>query len=300
MTTAGFAFVADPLDRSDALRDDDCALSTMWPQARVVLVDAEGRGLADVEGRLWSPRGSELGGGPGAATFLGCRGTQPWFALPAELAAQDAPSRIDLRTAAAQWPEFEATVFAQARAILHWRTRQRFCGVCGRTVAFQRGGWRAVCTGCGAEHYPRTDPAVIVAVGAGDSLLLGRQAGWPARRYSTLAGFVEPGESIEQAVAREVLEESGVRVRSMRYLASQPWPFPGALMLGCLAEAEPDTPRVGDELEDARWFSRAQIGRALAGDDVDGPALSPPISISRWLIATWHARSASGMAAALG
>jgi NAD+ diphosphatase len=290
-----FAFIADPLDRSDALRDDADALSALWPDARVILVDADGRGLADAHGALFAPRGDTVGGGPGIATFLGLRGDQAWFALPAEAVDESAPQRIDLRTAAATWPAFESTAFAQARALLHWRTRNRHCGACGGELGYQRGGWQAHCADCGTDHYPRTDPAVIVAVTDGERLLLGRQASWPPQRYSTLAGFVEPGESLEQTVAREVLEESGVRVRAgtVRYLASQPWPFPGSLMLGFVAHAEPDTPRTGDELEDARWFTRDDVGAALRGESGQGGLkLSPSISISRWLVEAWYAGDA--------
>jgi NAD+ diphosphatase len=286
-----FAFVADPLDRSDALRDDDAALSSLWPASHVILIDAEGRSLAGSDHALHAPRGAEIGGGPGVAIFLGLRGDEAWFALPAEAVDDTAPARVDLRGAAAHWPAWQATLFAQARAMLHWRTRNRYCGACGGELAFQRGGWQGRCTRCGSEHYPRTDPAIIVAVTDGERLLLGRQAPWPPQRYSTLAGFVEPGESLEQAVAREVLEESGVRVRSSRYMASQPWPFPGSLMLGFVAEAEPDEPRIGDELEDARWFTREQIGEAMRGETgEDGLKLSPSISISRWLIEAWYGR----------
>jgi NAD+ diphosphatase len=286
-----FAFIADPLDRSDALRDDADALTRLWAGARVVLVDSEGRCLADAQGALFAPRGAGFGGGPGVATFLGMRGDQAWFALPADTVDDGAPQRVDLRSAAAHWPAFEATVFAQARAVLHWRARSVYCGVCGSALAYQRGGWQARCSGCGVEHYPRTDPAVIVAVTDGERLLLGRQASWPPQRYSTLAGFVEPGESLEQTVAREVLEESGVRVRvqTVRYLASQPWPFPGSLMLGFMAHAEPDTPRTSDELEDARWFTREEIGAALRGESPEaGLKLSPRLSISRWLVEQWY------------
>jgi len=137
---------------------------------------------------------------------------------------------------------------------------------------------------------------MIAAVSDGRRLLLGRQASWPARRYSVLAGFVEPGESLEQTVAREVFEEAGVRVRGCRYLASQPWPFPGSLMLGFMADAEPDDPVIGDELEDARWFDVDAIRAALArdgseplADDAPGIVLSPSISISRWLVEQWLA-----------
>ena len=154
-----------------------------------------------------------------------------------------------------------------------------------------------MCGGCNSEHYPRTDQAVIVAVGNGDRLLLGRQAGWPPRRWSVVAGFVEPGETLEQTVAREVLEETGVRVRAgtTRYLASQPWPFPGSLMLGFIADAEADAPVAGDELEQACWFGVEEVRAGLASDwtradaEGEGIVLSSPISIARHVIRAWLA-----------
>lgn len=301
---APFAFVESDgacraaLDRADHLRNDVDALNGLWPQARVLVLDAAGRALADQDGRLCAPTGRELSDGPGgvgAAIFLGLGDDGiGWFSLESALVAFNAPSRIDLRSAAAQWPLFDASVFAQARALQYWRSRHRFCGVCGGEVALARGGWQGACTRCAVEHYPRTDPAVIVAVSDGERLLLGRQSAWAARRYSVIAGFVEPGESLEQAVAREVMEETGVRVRSCRYLASQPWPFPGALMLGFIADADPDEPRAGDELEEARWFTADEIRAAQARDaradgsaDDGGPLLSARISIARWLIEQW-------------
>jgi NAD+ diphosphatase len=292
-----FAFVADALDRADALRDDADALARLWPQARVLLLDDDGRALAAADGGVFAIEGRRIGGGPGTAIFLGLRGGQGWFAQRAATvspaAIADAPQRIDLRRAAAQWPSLESTAFAQARAVLHWHARHRHCGDCGRELAFFRGGWLGRCSHCGSEHYPRTDQAIIAAVSDGERLLLGRQASWAPGRWSVLAGFVEPGESLEQTVAREVLEESGVRVRHCRYLASQPWPFPGSLMLGFMALAEPDVPAVGDELEDARWFGRDEVREGLACDWQAGPAhpggivLSSPISIARWLIQRW-------------
>ncbi len=290
-----FAFVDDALDRADHLRNDTDALTMHWAQARILLLDAEGRALADADNALFAPQGAEVGGGPGAALFLGLRGEEAWFAAQADTIELVAPQRIDLRSAAALWSPFEATLFAQARAMQHWRMRHRHCGACGGEIAFVRAGWCGRCSQCQAEHYPRTDPAVIVAVTDGERLLLGRQAGWPPYRYSTLAGFVEPGESLEQTVAREVFEESGVRVRSSRYLASQPWPFPGSLMLGFVADAEPDTPRTSDELEDARWFDIDEVARAIRRQSRDGELLlSPSISISRWLVEHWYAEITSG------
>jgi NAD+ diphosphatase len=198
--------------------------------------------------------------------------------------------------------------------VLHWQARHRHCGACGARLAFARGGWLGHCAGCGLDHYPRTDPAVIVAVDDGERLLLGRQRGWAPGRWSVIAGFVEPGESLEQTVAREVHEETAVRVHDCRYLASQPWPFPSALMLGFIARAEPQVPVAGEELEAVRWFDADAVRAGLARDWNAPPAtaaqaqagegqgtgqgvsqpeagdaivLSPPLSIARWLIEQW-------------
>lgn len=291
---SGFAFTGEPLARADALRDDVQALARLWPQARVLVLDAEGNALADEHGGLLPLLGQALGGGPGTAVFLGLHQEQAWFAVDSEVVPITAPGRIDLRRAAATWTPAEASAFAFARAMQHWRSRTRYCGVCAGAIEFRRAGYVAHCPQCGNDQYPRVDPAVIVAVSDGERLLLGRQAGWPARRYSVLAGFVEPGESLEQTVVREVFEEARVRVRSSRYLGAQPWPFPGALMLGFIADAHPDVPEVDGELEDARWFSVEEITAARKRDGADpahdpGPLLSPPISIARSLIEYWYA-----------
>lgn len=291
-----YAFVEGALDRAEHLRRDADALAALWSRAQLLAIDEEGRAGADAEGGLLVLRGGDfIDIDPARALFLGLQGEDAWFALRAEEITLELEQRVDLRTAAATWPAPAATAFAQARALLHWRARHRHCGACGTALDFVSAGWLGHCPQCGLDHYPRTDPAVIVAVSDGERLLLGRQAAWPPRRYSTLAGFVEPGESLEQTVAREVFEESGVRVRSCRYLASQPWPFPSSLMLGFLAEAEPDEPVVDDELEDARWFTFDEIDAAIRASDSrqrgeDAPLLlSPSISISRWLIDCWHA-----------
>lgn len=177
----------------------------------------------------------------------------------------------------------EAGLLAYARALSIWRARQRYCGACGAPTIPQRAGHCMRCSraGCDHEFFPRLDPAIIVLVADGERALLGRQATWPPGRYSTIAGFVEPGESLEDAVAREVMEETGVPVAGARYDSSQPWPFPASLMIGFRAWARPGSSvRGGGELEDARWFTREEI-RA-------GAALLPPAhSISRRLISAW-------------
>ncbi|GAB2507283.1 NAD(+) diphosphatase [Lysobacter humi (ex Lee et al. 2017)] len=284
-----------PLDRAEHLRGDADALDALWPAARVITLDDAGRARCAEDGAPHVRDGADVDAAAESALFLGLDDEgRGWFAVTSTPADGEA-GWCDLRTAAAHWPAAAIMAFATARALLHWRSRTRFCGACGGGTTPTRSGWLAPCAGCGLEHYPRTDPAVIVAVGDGDRLLLGRQRSWPARRYSVIAGFVEPGESLEQTVAREVLEETGVRVRACRYVASQPWPFPSALMLGFVADAEPGAPaRAGEELEDARWFTRAEIEAALAaearGTPGDGPFLLPArISIAHALVRTWIA-----------
>ena len=177
----------------------------------------------------------------------------------------------------------EAGLLAYARALAIWRSRQRFCGVCGAPTVPTHAGHCLSCTNPAGAHefFPRLDPASIVLVSDGERAMLGRQASWPPRRYSTIAGFVEPGESLEDAVTREVAEETGVAVSGARYHSSQPWPFPSSIMLGFHAHAAAGSAvRVGGELEDARWFTRAQV--------TSGEALAPPTQSISWrLIESW-------------
>jgi len=189
----------------------------------------------------------------------------------------------DLRLVASLLPPDEAGLLGYARAMISWRRLHRFCGSCGAKTLPARGGHVLVCTnaGCRHEQFPRLDPAIIVLVSDGERALLGRQASWPIGRYSTIAGFVEPGESLEDAVAREVLEETGVRVDAIEYHSSQPWPFPSSLMLGFTAHAVTQTVELrDDELEDARWFTRAEVAAGV-------PLLPPNQSISFSLIEHW-------------
>ncbi len=179
----------------------------------------------------------------------------------------------------------EASLMAQARGLIYWHQRHRFCGVCGSPADIRDAGHLRRCgnRSCGAEHFPRTDPAVIMLVADGDRCLMGRQAQWPEGLYSTLAGFVEPGESLEEAVAREVWEEAGISVCDVRYHSSQPWPFPSSLMLGFHATATSTEISLNrDELDDARWFHREALrnpGEAIR--------LPRPTSISRRLVEDW-------------
>jgi NAD+ diphosphatase len=219
--------------------------------------------------------------------LLGRFGATSYFTY--EIESVDPPAAAagtrfeDLRLVAALLPIDEAGLLGYARAIVSWRRRHRFCGTCGAKTLPAKSGHVLVCSdpACRHEQFPRIDPAIIVLVSDGERALLGRQASWPVGRYSTIAGFVEPGESLEDAVAREVLEETGIEVDRIEYHSSQPWPFPSSLMLGFTAHALTTEVRLNDEeLEDARWFSRADLAS-------NGALLPPRQSISFRLIEHW-------------
>jgi NAD+ diphosphatase len=202
------------------------------------------------------------------------------------LGLDSAYSVVGLRELAALLPRAEGALLAYANGILSWHRRHRYCGVCGSETTVAQGGHVRTCANesCKELHFPRTDPAVIMLVISGDRCLLGRQPSWPARVYSTLAGFVEPGESLEEAVAREVREETGIEVDDIRYHSSQPWPFPCSLMLGFTARARTRAIRLQtEEMEDARWFTREQLLKR------EGVELPSAISISRRLVEDWLA-----------
>jgi NAD+ diphosphatase len=177
------------------------------------------------------------------------------------------------------------SILAQARSILHWHASHGFCAKCGAKSLMADAGYKRVCPSCKTEHFPRTDPVVIMAVRHGDQILLGRQASWPPNMFSALAGFMEPGETIEQAVAREVLEEAGITVGSVSYVTTQPWPFPSSLMIGMIAEAITTEIKLDPaELEDARWFTRADLEMMLAGTHPQGLYASRPQAIAHTVV----------------
>jgi NAD+ diphosphatase len=196
---------------------------------------------------------------------------------------------VSLREAGARLEQAEGGLAAYVTALLNWHRRHRFCANCGSPTAVDQAGLSRRCPDCGASHFPRVDPVVIMAVEHDDNLLLGRRSGWPAGRFSVLAGFVEPGETPEEAVIREVREESGIDAAEPRYVSSQPWPFPASLMLGFVARAAGGEPAARDgELEEVGWFTRAQVEAARSG--AGSLLLPPPISIARMLIERWLAR----------
>jgi len=228
---------------------------------------------------------AQVGDAAADALFLGCLDGAAVFAIDAGGIDKTAGEFLDLRAAASRLSAEHASLLAYARTLAHWRRAHRSCPACAAPLRAEAGGHVLRCGACGRAQFPRTDPAVIVLVEHAGACLLARQAGWDAGRYSVLAGFVEPGESAEQTVRREVFEEAGVTVTAMRYHASQPWPFPGALMLGFFAKAEDARIEVdGDELEHAQWFTRDDITRALRDNRL---RLSPAISISHRLIEHW-------------
>jgi NAD+ diphosphatase len=299
-----FSTVPQPegfLDRAGHLRRDTDWLSGRLadPSTRLLLLQS-GTVVVDEEHRLVlvSNPGADIDHAAEGVVFLGldAEGTAV-FALDADadhgeavLATLTEDHRfVDLRGAAARLPEAEGHQAAYASAMLSWHRRHRFCGACGSPTAPDWAGHVRRCANCGGEHFPRTDPVIIVLVTAGDHCLLGRQAAWPARMWSALAGFVEPGESLEDAVAREVAEETAVKVLSSDYHSSQPWPFPLSLMLGFHATAG-DTPTEvtvdTTELGDAQWMTRDQLREGIEDGGITVP---PPFSIARNLIDSWLA-----------
>ena len=281
-----FAFRGHGLEREEPLRGQPARLDAAWPSARVLVLNDKGEACPYADDDVFHPAGRISLARPDHASLLGFRGEQAYFAVSANLLAQAPSAPVNIRAAAGLWPDWQSALFAQAKALLHWQGQSKFCGRCGGLMALRTAGYSAVCAGCGLVAYPQTHPAAIMCVSDGEHILLGRQAVWPEKRWSLLAGFVEPGESPEQTVAREVREESGVRVGHVRYVASQPWPMPMALMLGFEAYAERQPIVISEELQAARWFGRTEL-RALADS---GELLLPDvISISRALIERWLA-----------
>lgn len=278
------AFFGGPgLDRADALRSQPEAIAALAQRTDARIMDwHEGAPALDKAGRIaWR---SFDGGAP---LFLGFDGEAPRFSeIPAGGASYDSRAHY---AALGLLDEIDAPLFAAALSLANWHRRHGFCSVCGAPTAPNRGGWSRLCGSCGSEHYPRADPVVIMLAEFEGRLLLGRQPHFPRGRYSALAGFVEPGETIEAAVARELFEEAGIRVADVKYIASQPWPFPSSLMIGAHATARSDSLIIDTaELDDARWFTRAEVAAALSGDR--GSAFLPPprFAIARTLLEHWQ------------
>lgn len=285
--SADIAFSRYPHDRVGDRRTDESWLAEVWADPSTKVLVIAGTRVQPVDGAIvWipAPQAPE-----GIRVLLGERDGAVWFAVITDGAAVD-ETWVPLRFLVPAITAESAGLLVHAIGIAEWLWATRHCTRCGGAYEPLHLGHVLRCTDCGREEFPRTDPAVIMVVTDGDApddrCLLGRHPSWPPGRYSTLAGFVEPGESIEQAVRREVLEESGIRVGEVTYFGSQPWPLPRSLMIGCLARAtSADISVDGEEIEDARWFSREQMkAEAEAGTLV----LPGGISISRSLIEHWY------------
>jgi|SRR5579875_3889664 len=295
-----YIFGGNPLDRASERRRDSAWIAGLIsdPASRILL-------LCDLKPAIhhsstpalaWQPAAQWRNAIDAGATliFLGLSEEGAHFALDAGDAANVPGAELaDARAVAPQIPQGEAAILAEARALIDWHNRHRFCAQCGNPTKPELAGWMRSCPTCKASHWPRTDPAVIMLAVRGDYALLGRNRRRPGGRFSCLAGFVEPGETLEEAVRREVFEETGVRCGRMRYLASQPWPFPSNLMLGFLAEGLTEEIRVDpEELSEARWFHRDEIREMLARaangpDDPSQLSLPPPLAIAHQILRRW-------------
>jgi len=295
-------FAGNPLDRASERRGDEAWLAEKLadPSSLAValwngqpLVEAGAAGTPQIA-YLPASMAQEISGGRERLLFMGLWKDTAVFALDIEGGADPAEGPLqglgrfeDLRGMAMALPATDAGILATAKAMFEWRRKHRHCAACGEPSLPADGGWKRICPACRAEHFPRTDPVVIMLAARGERCLLGRQAIWPPGMFSALAGFVEPGESIEEACARELMEEAALRTLSVRYHSTQPWPYPSSLMIGLIAEVEnEDASPDQTELEEVRWFTRQQA-RALLAGEIEGVWAPPALAIAHHLIKAW-------------
>lgn len=297
---SALGFTANALDRADHLRKDparldalaaaaDARVAPFW-RAKPFVIERRGAAepgflaasaLSALNAETVIFLGLENGAGVFAAALPSEREPGPEFPL------HGLGAFADLRAVAPRLEARDAAILGAGRSLLSWHHKHEFCANCGARTAPADGGWRRSCSDCGSDHFPRVDPVVIMAIARGDQLLLGRQPGWPQGFWSCLAGFVEPGETIEQACRREALEEAGVTVGAVRYVASQPWPFPSSLMVGLIAQTDTEELTIdARELEAARWVSRDEARAIIAGahPEIRSP---PPLAIAHHLTRLW-------------
>jgi len=295
-------FAGNPLDRASDKRSDaewiarqlaapDSLAIPVWNGQPFVEPREGGHQIAYVPANL----AEELAEGRERLLFMGLWKETAVFAVDIEGPANPADGGPlagmgkfeDLRRMALQLPPTEAAIVATAKAMFEWRRRHKHCAACGEPSVVVDGGWKRRCPSCEAEHFPRTDPVVIMLPYHGERCMLGRQEMWPKGMFSALAGFLEPGETIEEACARELSEEAGLRTRKVRYHSTQPWPYPSSLMIGLLAEVEDDegTPDQ-TELSEVRWITRDEARKLLKGE-LDGMAAPTPMAIAHQLLKAW-------------
>jgi NAD+ diphosphatase len=291
-------YTASALDRAAAIRGDDAALEKFaaHPRAGVYVIGGELVVMKQQGGKIdpvFAPAESRALGNARETVFLGMLDEVPRFGLSLDppavelLKARTDLKITDLRTIAVQGlvDVDDLPPLAEAKALLGWHARHRFCPNCGTPTRVVQAGWRRDCPACKVEHFPRTDPVVIMLVIAGDRAVLGRSPRFASTMWSCLAGFAEPGETIEEAVRREVREEVGIPCGRVKYFTSQPWPFPSSLMIGCHAEARSEAIVIDrSEIEDARWFEREELGQMLARQHPDGLTAPPPVAIAHHII----------------
>jgi NAD+ diphosphatase len=294
-------YTANKLDRAVPRRSEQAALAALAANkdARVYVIGGELVVLKRHDGvldPLFVEADARALGPTREAVFLGLADGVARFALGMDHTVAEALKTrgdlavSDLRSIAVQGlvDADHLPPLAEAKALLSWHTRHRFCSVCGSASDPVDAGWRRKCPACGADHFPRTDPVVIMLAIDGDQCLLGRQSRFAPGMWSCLAGFVEPGESLEEAVRRETREETGIECGRVGYFASQPWPFPMSLMIGCYAQAlSTDLVIDHSELEAARWFDRASVAKMLVKQHPDGISAPPPVAIAHHIIRTW-------------
>lgn len=281
------------LDADFLKRAEEALGSGAYAVAGEMIIMRKGRGGCEP---LFATAAAKALGAVRESVFLGLAGERARFGFGYDPSIAEAcksnPDYVvtDLRSVAVQGlvPPEHLAPLAEAKAMLAWHARHRFCANCGSPTQAVSAGWKRDCPACAAEHFPRTDPVVIMLTVDGERCLLGRQSRFPPGTYSCLAGFIEPGETIEDAVRRETLEEAGIRCGRVRYFASQPWPFPMSLMIGTHAEALSSAITVDrNELEDARWFEREEVARMLVRAHPERLATPPPIAIAHHIIRAW-------------
>jgi NAD+ diphosphatase len=283
--------------RSEERADDSAATALADPSARLMLMRG-GRVYLKLNGAGFDPYYGAAESGPlrpklEHAVLLGWTPEGPRLAVPAGLDPEELPEgikAIDYRSVNVQGllDEEGLGAVAQGAALLAWHSSHRFCGRCGAPTEIRAGGYKRLCTSCNTEHFPRTDPVAIMLAVTADRCVLGRGPHFAPGMYSALAGFIEPGETIENAVRREVFEEAGIRLGRIVYHASQPWPFPYSLMIGCFGEAlDEELSFDGRELEDCRWFTRAEVRDILAGTSTSAIFVPPKAAIAHHLIRAW-------------